>query len=262
MKKLAIFLPFLILIGCSSSNETFKKNPVDQFIIDMSDVNDFTILLQDMDAEEHLFTADIFRHKYKIITMGADSIPVSKETDWYDVSPSFFQLHSGDIGMEIASKVNGKVSKQVSPPGYSGYVGNSQYGEWKTNPNTGTSFWEFYGRYAMMRSLFNMAYYGPIYRSSYTDYRRYSSSGRNYYGGSSGSPRYGTYSSGVKKSNPTFANRMSKSSSFRNSVNKSVSRSPAKYAAGSRSTSTTKSTNSRYSSGSSSRSRSSSRGGK
>ncbi|WP_044202657.1 hypothetical protein [Flammeovirga sp. OC4] len=260
MRRIFVFLSFLFLISCSSQ-ETFRKTPVDQFIVDMSDVKNFTILLHDMDAEEHMFTANEYRHQYQIITMGADSVPQTKTTEWYPVSEAFFNLHSGDIGMEIASKIDGKVSKQVSPPGYSGYVGNSQYGQWKTNPSTGTSFWEFYGRYAMLRSIFGMGYYGPIYRSSYYDYRRHYSSGRNYYGGSSGSPRYGTYSSGVSKSNPSFARRMSTSSSFKSTVNNSVSRSPARSAAGSRS-SGYKSTSSRYGSGASSRSRSSSSGGK
>ena len=108
--KIFVFLSFLFLISCSSQ-ETFKKTPVDQFIIDMSNVNDFTILLHDMDAEEHMFTANEYQHQYKIITMGADSVPQSKITEWYPVSEAFFNLHSGDIGMEIASKVNGKVSK-------------------------------------------------------------------------------------------------------------------------------------------------------
>ncbi|AZQ62663.1 hypothetical protein EI427_10570 [Flammeovirga pectinis] len=260
MRKILALISFLFLISCTSQ-ETFKKNPVDQLIVSMTNVNNFTIILQDIDAEEHLFSSDHYRQKFKVITMGADSVPQTKETEWYEVSETFFNLHSGDIGMEVASKVDGKLSKQVSPPGYSGYVGNSQYGQWKTNPSTGTSFWEFYGRYAMMRSVFGMGFYGPVYRSSYMNYRGYHSSGRNYYGGSSGSPRYGSYSSGAQKSNPSFSRRMSTSSSFRNTVGSSVSRSPARTAAGSRA-SGYKSSTSRYGSGSSSRSRSSSSGGK
>ena len=59
--------------------------------------------------------------------MGEDSIPQETVTDWYEVSPQFFQLHSGDIGMEIASKVDGKVSKQdwqqfLEGQGYRGAV--------------------------------------------------------------------------------------------------------------------------------------------
>ncbi|OHX66084.1 hypothetical protein [Flammeovirga pacifica] len=265
MKKLIItFLSTLVLFSCGSSQEKFTKSPVDQLNTEMINVDNYTIILQDMDAEEHLFTEDFYKHKYKIVTIGADSVPQVQETEWYDVSQSFFQLHSGDIGMEIATKVDGKLSKQVSPPGYSGYVGNEQYGHWKTDQRSGTSFWEFYGRYAMMRSIFNMGYYGPIYRSGYMDYRSNYSRGRNYYGsGPSGSPRYGTYSSGAAKANPSFSRRMSSSSNFKNSVNRNVSRSPARYAAGSRASSSKKTnSSSRYGSGSSSRSRSYSRGGK
>ncbi|ANQ49145.1 hypothetical protein KMW28_07330 [Flammeovirga yaeyamensis] len=267
MKKLIIAsLISLLFYSCTSNENRFRKSPVDQMIIEMSDLNDFTIILEDMDAEEHLFTQNFYRHKYKVITLGADSIPQVKKTDWYDVSQDFFQLHSGDIGMEIASKVDGKLSKQVSPPGYSGYVGNERYGHWQRD-NSGQSFWVFYGQYAMMRSIFNMGYYGRVYRSGYYDYTSHYRSGRNYYGGSVGTPKYGTYSSGAQKANPTFSNRMSSSSGFKNTVNRSVSRSPARYSAGSRASSTSSSSrsnssSSRYGSGSSSRSRSYSRGGK
>ena len=68
------------------------------------------------------------------------------------------------MGMEIAAKsADGEVTKTAAPPGYNNYVGNSQYGQWQQGSN-GQSFWAFYGQYALMSSLFNMATF-PARRS-------------------------------------------------------------------------------------------------
>ena len=67
-------------------------------------------------------------------------------TEWHEVPEAFFEYHSSDMGMEIVSKVKGKISKVATPTGYSHYVGNTSMNKWKKD-NNGNSFWSFYGKY-------------------------------------------------------------------------------------------------------------------
>jgi len=253
MKTNNIFIILLAMIllpmytGCGSSEE-FKKTPVDELIKEMNAEPTFTILLYDMDVEGNF--SKTYRHQYQIITT-KDSVPETRTTDWYEVPKSFFEKHIDDMGMEIASKTeDGKVTKGVAPPGYSNYVGNPQYGQWQTGSN-GSSFWEFYGKYAMMSSLFNMMTY-PVYRNSYMDYRD-NYYGRNAYYGStsaSGQRMYGTGSTYTNSTNTSSKwNTKASNSTFRDKVRSRVSKSSSGSDRISRS-------NTRSSSGSSYRSRS------
>ncbi len=240
MKKLALLVAVFLLGACSSSRE-YVQNPVDTLIKQMDKDPDFTIILYDM-KEEGSFSTDYY-HMYKVVKPGEGDKPVSELTEWKEVTEDFFFLHEADMGMEIAAKNNGKVTKQTAPPGYSNYVGNDKYGQWKTRSD-GTSFWEFYGQYMFMSNMLGLMA-GPVYRTSYMDYNRNYRGTRPYYGGTSSAPSYGTYSSTALKQNPK--------SNFASKVQSRVSRSGS---------SATRS-GSRYNSSSSSRSRSSSsRGGK
>lgn len=133
------------------------------------------------------------------------------------------------MGMEIVAKnEEGEVSRTASPPGYSNYVGNPQYGHWVNRG--GNSFWEFYGKYALMSSLFNMAAF-PVRRSYYDTYRDDYFGRRPYYGPSgSGGRMYGTGSSYTRNVKPnTRWSRNPSSSSFKQRVRNSVSRSNSRY---------------------------------
>lgn len=272
---LTLFCLPMILNSCGCSNEQkFVKNPVDELIKDMSSIQNFTIILHDMDVEEGTFSNKYF-HTYKIIKevpknstsyddrnssvfqlvqlsekvksdiidQVVDSLkqqnnePKSEPnfelkeetTSSMEVSEQYFRRNENNMGMEIASKSDGKVKKEVAPAGFSNYVGNTKYGHWRTGSG-GTSFWEFYGKYAMMRSAFNLIAGPQIYRNHYMDYRsNYYGRGRAYYGRSTGGRyRYGTRSSYMKKSRPSFysrrASKSSWSSSSRGSSYKSTSR--------------------------------------
>ncbi len=253
MLKKSIFIFFALsvslLASCGSSKE-FATTPLDELIKKMDKENSFTIILYDMDVEGS-WSKD-YKHKYKIITDEKvnDSTfkPKEKMTDWMPVSENFFEMHANDMGMEIAAKTDGKVTKQTAPPGYSNYVGNKQYGNWQTN-SSGGSFWAFYGQYAFMSSMMGLMA-GPVSRTGYNSYNSSYRGVRPYYGTSTS--KYGTFSAANRKANPSFANKMSTNSSFKNKVQSSASRST-----------TAKSTRSgsRYSSGSS-RGRSSGGGGK
>ena len=120
-----------------------------------------------------------YSHKYRIIENGA-----SRETGWEDVTMSFYQQHRDNLGMTIYSKPEGVLEseaiKTAVPPGYN-YVGNPRYGRWEDRG--GTSFWVFYGRYALMRDLFwGRGHYRPVNRRTYQSYRSQRKLGRAWYG--------------------------------------------------------------------------------
>jgi len=196
VKNLILPIIILLLSGCGSKLDLTKK-PVDIMIRDMSDLATFSISLHDMNTEG-------------TIREDTKGDPVEDVSGWHEVSKDYFNSHINNMGMEIAAKQDGKVTKTVSPAGYGSYVGNQRYGHWVQRD--GNSFWAFYGQYAFMSSMFGMMSY-PIRRSYYDDYRtNYYGSGRTYYGprGTDGRSMYGTnsaYTSGRTNSrwntNPT-----------------------------------------------------------
>ncbi|MBL3658463.1 hypothetical protein [Fulvivirga sediminis] len=258
---IVVIIGFVVIKACSSSGndyrdsgqmENWEKSPVDELIKSLSDEQNFSIILYDMDAGD---SGDSYKHKYRVVVEKPDTVQ-ARETEWYPVSAGFFKQHLNDMGMEIASKKDGVVHKQAAPAGYTNYVGNQKYGHW-VNRN-GSSFWEFYGKYAFLSSMFNMMSY-PVRRSYWDDYYGgYYGRGRSYYG-PSGRTIYGTknYTSSSSGRNTTWA---SKPPTFKDKVRNRVSRSTSasssrKYSSGS-SYSRTSRSSSRSSSGSSFRSRS------
>ena len=165
---------------------------------------------------------------------------------------------------------------ESSAPVGSEYVGNSNYGQWQQGSN-GSSFWEFYGKYAMFSHLFSR----PMSYGGWSNNRRpsyYHDYGRNTYSSRAGranqaetlqrtkkqySSQGKSFKSTYARSKPTIkgssgsAKPSFKSSYARKSSTGGASSSYAK----SRSTSGSKSSrSSSYNSRSSSRSRSSRRG--
>lgn len=276
------FLALAIFLGsCGSEEKKFVKFPPDDLAKEMSAVQNFSIILYDMNVTED----DKFMHQYKIITRSKDPEALSSEeiaeeatavidsataaagspadlgmeeklTEWKEVSEEDFEFHSSDMGMEIYSKVDGTLSKIAAPPGYSQYVGNEKYGQWKTD-NSGNSTWAFFGRYMFISSMFHLMMPTPFgYYRGYGAYR-----GRTpYYGPKGGA--YGTNSSHANGMNSKYSNRASTNSKLKNKVNNSISKSSSKATGGKRTASTTRQSrsSSRYSG--SSKSRSSSFGGK
>ena len=220
---LVCFLAFILVKSFSSlsSSKEHTKNPVDELIRDMNDIPNFSIILFDMEFEENTFGSDVYRQKYQIITTKKDGEIDIKETGWEKVSETYFQANLNNMGMEIASKVDGKLSKTAAPAGYSQFVGNSKYGQW-TNRG-GSSFWEFYGKYAMMSSLFNLM--TPVSRGYYNDYSsNYRNTNRPYYGSSTnGGTSYGT--SSTMKNRGTTSSWSKSQSAFKSSVQNRVSKS-------------------------------------
>lgn len=227
---IAVIFGFIIIKTCSNNRnrnyqyyqqETWQKSPVDKLVRSLSNEPNFSIILYDMNAEDQNSSSPTYQQKYRIIIPQSDTV-LTKETQWYTVSPAFFHQYINDMGMEIASKKNGVLHKEVAPAGYSNYIGNPQYGHWVQN--NGSSFWAFYGRYAFMSSMFNLMTY-PVRRSYWDDYYYggYYGTGRAYYG-PSGRHIYGTrsYTASSAGRNSTWG---SKPSDFKSRVRSSVARS-------------------------------------
>ncbi len=199
LKYLIVIAVIILLTSCAS--KSFTKSPVDDYVKKLSDEKSYSIILYDMDVEGTFFKT--YKHQYKIISV-TDSIPSANVTRWYEVSKDFFRAHENDMGMAIVTKTeDGKVSKVASPPGYANYVGNNRYGYW--NNSGGSSFWVFYGQYALMRDLLGWGSY-RVGRNTWNDYdRNYRRSSKPYYGAktSTGARTFGTRSTFAKKTNPS-----------------------------------------------------------
>jgi hypothetical protein len=212
MKYKSSIALLLLLLGACTGND-FQKNPVDQMIRDMTETPIYSIILYDMNVEGTFFKE--YQHQYRILKQAsAEAEPEEEITEWQTVDENFFNKHIDDMGMEIAAKTaEGEVTKTVSPPGYSNYVGNPQYGHWQQGAN-GNSFWAFYGQYAFLSSMLNLATF-PVRQSYYNDYRDYRRSGRPYYGPviNNGRRAYGTGSAYTTAAKPNTRWNASRSSS-------------------------------------------------
>ena len=230
MRQVVLFIFFIILVyscsrTCESDYSEPIKSPVDDLVKGMTNEPTFSIILYDMNTEGSIFKE--FYHQYRIIKEDENQEMNEEITDWYPVGEDFFKANIDNMGMEIASKgEDGKVTKGVGPPGYGAYVGNEKYGRWEQR--NGESFWSFYGKFALMNSMFNMMAY-PARRSYYNDYRGgYYGTGRSYYGptGSDGKSAYGTnskYNTTANKSSKWSSN--SANNSFKQGVRSSTSQS-------------------------------------
>lgn len=221
---IAVVIGFFVIKTCSntgsSSSNAWQKSPLDNFIRDYANDSNFVVILHDMDVDDPTIGSTKYMHKYQIITERSGA-PEASITDWYTVTDEFFNKNVDNMGMELLSKKDGVLHKNVAPAGYSNYIGNERYGSWQHN--NGSSFWQFYGQYAFMSSMFNLMSY-PARRSYWNDYRGgYYGSSRPYYG-PNGSRMYGTQS--YSKTNAGKKSSWgSKSSTFKSQVRNRVQRS-------------------------------------
>lgn len=214
-----LFACLLIIQACDDRQSlTWTKSPVDELIKAHTQEQNFSIILYDMDARDKKYF-----HKYNVVIEKADTVLSSISEDWLEVPPSYFEKNVDNMGMEIASKKDGVLSKTASPAGYNHYVGNSRYGRWQHNSD-GSSFWAFYGRYAFMSSMFNMMH-SPARRSYYDQYQQGSYYGsRPYYGPSNTNRTYGTQAYTASQQGKK-SNWGAKPSTFKQSVRSQVKRS-------------------------------------
>jgi hypothetical protein len=210
----------LFLSGCGSTDLPLKRLKAS-----LKDAPSYSILLEDMKTDGNFVKT--FFHKYRVIQEGS-SESEGGLTDWMEVPEKYYKDNEAFLGMTLASKIEGQESSYVSPPGY-GYVGNARYGRWRDD-GRGSSFWEFYGKYALFSHLVG-GWYRPIYRHDYNGYSRYRKRNHIYYGTNS---QYGTSGRVAKNAKPSFFNRRAAktkvaSSSFNKRVASRVGRTRTGY---------------------------------
>lgn len=220
---LVMLLLAVFLIGSCGSNL-----PLDRLKERLAQYDEYTVILNDMNTDG-LFFKDYY-HQYKVV-YAMDDMPDSLQyssyiSDWFEVPEKEYAKYQNMLGMVVLAKTpDGDIKEGTPyPPGYR-YVGNSNYGRWRTD-HTGRSFWEFYGQYALLSQLLG-AYNRPIYRNDWDTFTTYSRRGQPYFGPNK---EYGTYGSYTKTTNKSFFERkrqqqISKQSSFSNKVKSKVRRS-------------------------------------
>ncbi len=204
-----ILLIGIFLNGCGSSSN--RSLPLDSIKQTQKNIPTYAILLENM-KEEGNFIKTYF-HKYRIIE------PENAwTTDWLQVPKSFYRKNENFMGMTLFAKKNGEIQSTVQPPGYA-YVGDSRYGHWRRDAQ-GNSFWEFYGKYALLSQFFG-GWYRPIYRNDYDSYQHYRNTGRTFYGRTN---EYGSNGAITRKQKPNFyARRMSTLNKGKKSFSSKVS---------------------------------------
>ena len=235
MKKLFFILITTVLItACGDDVKPAKEvsiEPTEMYILQNKD-QDFSIVLDDMKIEEES-NLMVYKHKYDILTLKNDSLH-TKKTDWKTVSQNYFVKHENDLGMEIVSKHDNKLSRVAQPVGFGWAIGNKDHGEWEAVQKDSTSTSNNNNRrWRSNSSSFFFWYWMGSRRNTYArDYNGYQTNRRQglaYYG--SGNNTYGTQSAYQKKSRSSFYTR--KASNTSTWTNHKTSRSSSRYSSGS-----------------------------
>jgi hypothetical protein len=182
-----MILAATFLYGCAG-----QRLPIDLIKKDLRDVPSYSIILEDMDEKGTFFKS--YYQKYRIV--GGEQ---AWTTNWMEVPEDYYKRNENFLGMPLLSKKKGQYNTSVGPAGYN-YVGNEQYGKWQRD-SRGNSFWEFYGKYALISHLLGGS---RVYRTDYNTYRDYRRQGRPYYGQNK---QYGTSGHLTKSQKPNFYSR-------------------------------------------------------
>ena len=218
----AFLIGVLLLASCGS------QSPLQRLQKQLAQYPEYTIILQDMRQEGNFFKE--YYHQYKLVfgeksETSEDLVYQTQTSDWHRVSETEFAKYQGNLGMALLSKsAESGVSDDRYPPGYQ-HVGNPRYGTWRSD-SSGNSFWEFYGKYAMMSHVFGM-FSRPLYRSDWDSYRDSRNRGVPYFGRGR---EYGTNGSLTKHTNKSFFDRRlqrqrARRSAFSDRVRQRVNRS-------------------------------------
>ncbi len=210
---------FLLMLFCtlfSGCGGSSGENPLKALEKNLKDVPTYSVILDDM-KEEGTFIKSYF-HRYLVVLPEESS-----QTQWFQVPKDFYNKNSEFLGMALLTKKDGTIDDVVAPPGYA-LVGDEKYGRWRED-NSGGSFWEFYGKYALISSLFG-GWYSPIHRNDYRTYQTDRTRGKPFFGSNK---QYGSTGHIVKATRPSFySSRMStvnaQKSSFSNKVNQKIGR--------------------------------------
>jgi hypothetical protein len=206
----------LTLMSCGNKEKAsvvVSEDYVDRYIREAT-APEYSIVLNDMNVTEQ-DNKVLFQHKYNILKIEQDSLKVDS-LDWKPVNEDLFLKHENDLGMEIVSYHDSKLSRIAKPVGFDWAIGNTEHGEWVQEsdslgttsnrqvwrPRSSSLFW-----YWMLRR--------PAYQNDYSNYRTFNRSGRAYYGSSTSyGTQYGTRSAYQEKKRSSFYTRKSNSSSW------------------------------------------------
>lgn len=188
-----------LLLACSPSSH------LERLARELDRYPEYSIILEDMKQEGNFF--DDHFHRYKIIHAepgaAADSLRYKTEvTGWLRVGRGEYEKYDEYLGMALASKTPETTAAGLpAPPGYD-YVGDPRYGTWQTDAG-GNSFWEFYGKYALLSHLFGMMS-RPVFFNDWQDYREQRAGGRPYFGRNR---EFGTNGTQTRETHKTFFER-------------------------------------------------------
>lgn len=185
------------------------RNPLASLQQKLERFPEYAIMLNDMRREGNFFSN--YFHQYKIVVNSNKDAAAHEQllSDWLPVSAAFYRQHANNLGMVLVAKTaGGEKSNIPQPPGYQ-YLGNPQYGRWVERD--GTSFWEFYGKYALLSSVFGMLHH-PIYYRDYNVYRDHHRRGRPYYGSRG---QFGSNGSETRKKHSNFFQRRQRRENLR-----------------------------------------------
>ncbi len=241
MKKLLFIITVVFVISACSGDKTkpaktVSVEPILNIVKEYKD-QDFSIVLDDMKIEEEPDFM-VYQQKYNILTVEDDSLHVTA-TPWHTVNQNFFSQHENDLGMEIVSYHDQKLSLTAKPVGFGWAIGNEKHGEWvsvkkdttTTSNSINNSKWRtnqssFFYWFWLSRNR-------RTYGKEYNGYQRNATKGTSYYGTRSqyGIYDYGTRSDFQKRTRQNFFTRKATNSSVWN--NHKTSRSSSRYSSGS-----------------------------
>jgi len=237
MKYFVVIIVLILTISCTQKPKAFKvaQEPSKEIIYALNG-QDFSIVLNDMDIEKKKQNNKdliVYKHKYHVLKLKNDSLIVDS-LDWKPVNEKFFLKYEKDLGMEIISQHNGKLSYVAQPIGHGWAIGNKKYGEWvvdstaTTNSNTNRrqrSHWRPHSSGLFWYWMLSRR----TYRSDYNNSRTFNSAGKTYYGSDNkGHSTYGTNSKYQKSKRSSFFTRSKRSKTW-NNYRKKTSRSSSRY---------------------------------
>ncbi|MEM1201664.1 MAG: hypothetical protein AAGN66_00395 [Acidobacteriota bacterium] len=190
----------LAATGCTSS----PGDPLGELVRRLEGSPVYSVILEDMRERGNF--AKSYEHRYRAVwadqvEAGGDLTFQDRLGSWEQVDRRTYERYEPMLGMAIRSKKEGEVEETPQPPGYA-YVGDERYGQWR-NRNDGTSFWEFYGKYALFNHLFGHGQ-RPVRRSDWDLYRKERSARRPYFGPKG---EFGTRGEFTRTTQPTFFER-------------------------------------------------------
>lgn len=195
-----INLLILTLLLSSCYGEKWEENKVDQILKKYQSQIGTEVVLGDMRVGN---TANSFYHKYEVFVLDdKGNYTKIKTVEDPKVTEGFFALNSDNLGMSIGRITrDGEISTMVAPAGFEMVVGNSKYGKFTGEDNTGN--WVFYPRYAHYPLLF---YWGNrvIHNRYYSMYRSGYRNNRHFYGPTNS---WGTNSAESKRTHRNYYTR-------------------------------------------------------